>query len=79
MPHQAYKRYWISYDIASEHLWQKVSQLLTGWVAISPLACSPGGKPEEGQIVILQCAAPGRPGHPLLGRPHDHQHNYWIG
>jgi hypothetical protein len=29
--------------------------------------------------VILQCAAPGRPSHPKLGRPHDIQRNYWLG
>lgn len=33
----------------------------------------------QDEVVILQCAAPGRPTHPLLGRPHDHLHNYWLG
>ena len=36
-------------------------------------------KAQDGEVVILQCAAPGRPGHPQLGRPHDAQHNYWLG
>jgi CRISPR-associated protein Cas2 len=36
-------------------------------------------KAREGEVVILQCAAPGRPSHPKLGRPHDIQRNYWLG
>lgn len=36
-------------------------------------------KAREGEVVILQCAAPGRPSHPNLGRPQDAQHNYWLG
>lgn len=96
MQHPAYKRYWISYDIASDNLRQKVSQFLTGWgvrVQYSAFECvlNPTEsrrlqrqlqrmvQPDEGEIVILQCAALGSPGHPLLGRPHDNQYNYWIG
>lgn len=91
-----HKRYWISYDISSDHRRHLLSQLLTGWgvrVQYSAFECVLNQheikklqrqinrliRAEQDQVVILQCAAPGRPTHPLLGRPHDHQHNYWIG
>ena len=95
MHQPVYKRYWISYDIASDYLRHTVSQLLTGWgvrVQYSAFECvlNPTEirklqrqlqrlvRPEAGQLVILQCAAPGYPGHPLLGKANDQQHNYWV-
>lgn len=35
-------------------------------------------KCDAGEVVILQCAAPGHPTHPLLGQATDQRRDYWV-